>query len=72
MNKKNSGSSSDSRPRAERAECITLSERDTVHVLTLLKHPPPPNQKLAAAAKAWAANYKKQTSEPPYGDEHEK
>ena len=70
MKKKHLGSSFGRRSRAERAEPIALSERDTVHMLTLLTHPPPPNAKLAAAAKAWAANHKKQTGEPPYGDEY--
>ena len=58
MNKKNIGSS------------VALSERDTVLVLALLKNPSLPNAKLAAAAQAWAANHKQQTSEPPYGDEN--
>ena len=43
----------------ERTEQIELSERDTLRVLALLENPPPPNAKLAAAAKAWAANQKK-------------
>jgi uncharacterized protein (DUF1778 family) len=42
-----------------RIEQVTLSERDTLRVLHLLEHPPRPSAKLAAAAKAWAANRKK-------------
>ncbi len=36
----------------ERAEHITLSERDSLKVLDLLEHPPKPTAKLKRAAKA--------------------
>jgi uncharacterized protein (DUF1778 family) len=42
-----------------RMEHVTLSERDSLRVLQLLENPPRPVAKLAAAAKAWAANRKK-------------
>jgi uncharacterized protein (DUF1778 family) len=42
-----------------RMEHVTLSERDSLRVLQLLENPPRPSVKLAAAAKAWAANRKK-------------
>ena len=38
----------------ERAERITLSERDSLRVLELLEHPPEPNAKLRRAAAAFA------------------
>ena len=38
----------------ERAERITLSERDSLRVLDLLENPPPPNGKLRRAAAAFA------------------
>ena len=34
------------------AEFLQLSERDSLRVLALLEHPPRPNKKLMAAAKA--------------------
>jgi len=46
----------------ERTERVVLSERDTLQVLALLENPPPPNAKLTAAFKAWAANQKKLVS----------
>lgn len=42
-----------------RMEHVILSERDSLRVLQLLENPPRPSAKLAAAAKAWAANRKK-------------
>jgi uncharacterized protein (DUF1778 family) len=36
----------------EKAEHITLSERDSLRVLELLENPPPPNERLIAAARA--------------------
>ena len=36
----------------EHAEHVKLSERDSMRVLDLLEHPPMPNAKLVAAAKA--------------------
>ena len=38
----------------ERAERITLSERDSKRVLDLLENPPPPNAKLRRAVAAFA------------------
>jgi uncharacterized protein (DUF1778 family) len=35
----------------DKAERITLSERDTVRILELLENPPPPTPALAAAAR---------------------
>jgi len=36
----------------ENAEHLRLSERDTLRVLDLLENPPPPNERLLAAAQA--------------------
>lgn len=36
----------------DRAEYLRLSERDSLRVLDLLEHPPEPNEKLVAAARA--------------------
>lgn len=36
----------------EQAERLQLSERDSQRVLELLENPPPPNEKLLAAARA--------------------
>ena len=36
----------------EQAEQMQLSERDSLRVLELLENPPPPNEKLLAAARA--------------------
>jgi uncharacterized protein (DUF1778 family) len=36
----------------EEAERVTLSDRDSLHVLNVLENPPAPNQKLRAAAQA--------------------
>ena len=36
----------------EQAERLQLSERDSLRVLELLENPPPPNEKLLAAARA--------------------
>ena len=43
----------------ERAEHITLSERDTLLVLDLLENPPPPSRMLIGAARAWMDNQRK-------------
>ena len=40
----------------ERAEVIKLSERDHQRLLDLLENPPPPTDKLLAAAKRLVAN----------------
>ena len=37
---------------AEEADHVRLSKRDSLRVLDLLEHPPAPNAKLLAAAKA--------------------
>ena len=39
----------------EQAERIVLSERDSLRVLELLEHPPAPNARLIAAARALPA-----------------
>jgi uncharacterized protein (DUF1778 family) len=39
----------------ERAEHLKLSERDSLRVLDMLEHPPMPNARLLAAAKALPA-----------------
>ena len=36
----------------KQAERMSLSERDSLRVLELLENPPPPNEKLLAAARA--------------------
>jgi uncharacterized protein (DUF1778 family) len=36
----------------EKAEHLTLSERDSLRVFELLENPPPPNARLLAAARA--------------------
>jgi uncharacterized protein (DUF1778 family) len=36
----------------EQADHVQLSQRDTLHVLDLLEHPPAPNAKLLNAARA--------------------
>jgi len=36
----------------DKAEHLTLSERDSLRVLDLLENPPPPNARLLAAAHA--------------------
>jgi len=43
----------------ERAERITLSERDSQRVLELLENPPPPNTKLRRAAAVFAKRSEK-------------
>ena len=45
--------------RIERAEHITLSERDTLLVLDLLENPPLPSRMLIGAARAWMDNQRK-------------
>jgi uncharacterized protein (DUF1778 family) len=39
----------------ERAERITLSDRDSLRVMDLLENPPPPNARLLAAARGLPA-----------------
>ena len=39
----------------EQADSVQLSERDSMRVLDLLEHPPKPNAKLLAAARALPA-----------------
>lgn len=43
----------------EEAERVSLSERDSLRVLNLLEHPPAPNAKLRAAARALARQSRK-------------
>jgi uncharacterized protein (DUF1778 family) len=43
----------------EEAEHVSLSERDSLRVLNLLEHPPAPNAKLRAAARALSRRSRK-------------
>ncbi len=40
----------------DQAERVVFSERDSLRVLELLEHPPAPNARLMAAARALSAN----------------
>lgn len=52
----------DNEHRAQKSQPLQLSERDTRHVVELLKNPPAPNTKLTTAAKAWAENQRRLSS----------